>query len=307
MPVPSRYRSTRYVLAGLAAAVLVAALVAVYAMGRDAEHIQGEVAAGEYLVTAVVDGHVEDLRVNEGDYVRAGDTLVVIDVAQAQTRQPQPPPTQAAAAAANQATSSAERQEQLRGALQVLQQAKAGLAIAEQSYRRMQQLFDEGAMSAQNRDEAFANFKAMEAQLQAAQSQYDRLADGAGRETALRETVLTAQEDGEVSRVCVQVGACVEAGAPLLGIQLMTDMWGVFHVPEHQLNGLQVGDELNAFAPAFKKSLRMKIFSLEEEDAPAGQEASKAHGRQGMKTFTVKARPIEKPDGLRPGMALVIL
>jgi HlyD family secretion protein len=73
------------------------------------------------------------------------------------------------------------------------------------------------------------------------------------------------------------------------------------------LNDLQVGDELNAFAPAFKKSFRMKIFSLEEEDAPAGQEASKAHGRQGMKTFTVKARPIEKPDGLRPGMALVIL
>ena len=46
----------------------------------------------------------------------------------------------------------------------------------------MQRLFDEGVMSAQKRDEAFANYKAMEAQAKAAESQYNMARNGARRE-----------------------------------------------------------------------------------------------------------------------------
>jgi HlyD family secretion protein len=34
--------------------------------------------------------------------------------------------------------------------------------------------------------------------------------------------------------------------------------------------------------------------------------ASKANGQYDLKTFEVKARPVEKLEGLRPGMSLVI-
>ena len=78
-----------------------------------------------------------------------------------------------AAAAMEEMARNGARREQVRGAYEVLQQAKAGLEIAQKSYNRVQRLFDEGVMTAQKRDEAFANYKAMEAQMKAAQSQYD--------------------------------------------------------------------------------------------------------------------------------------
>ena len=67
---------------------------------------------------------------------------------------------ESAASAVNQMADNGARQEQIRGAFEVWQQAKAGLEIALKSYNRVQRLFDEGVMSAQKRDEAFANYKA---------------------------------------------------------------------------------------------------------------------------------------------------
>ena len=52
------------------------------------------------------------------------------------------------------------------------QKAKAGLDIAEKSYHRVNRLFEEGVMSAQKRDEAYANYQAMKATERAARAQY---------------------------------------------------------------------------------------------------------------------------------------
>lgn len=301
MPFKLRHNSILFATIGFAVVVIIVALVGVYALGRDPEHIQGEVEAGEYRVSSKVSGRILEIRVKEGDYVKAGDTLVVIDAPEARAKLEQAAGAEEVASALELKTLKGEHREKKQEALSVLQQARAGKEIAEKSYHRIQQLFDEGAVSVQKRDEAYANFKAMEAQLKAAQSQYQEM------ESYLRETVLTAQEDGEVCQVYPKVGELVGMGTPLIAISLMSDMWGAFIVREDQLNGLQVGSELTAFVAAFNKSIRMKIFSLNEQGPFPVRKATKDHGRNDMKTFKMKARPMEKLDGLRPGMTLVIL
>lgn len=206
------------------------------------------------------------------------------------------------------------------------QQAKAGLDIAKKSYERVQRLFDEGVMSAQKRDEAFANYKALEAQAKAAKSQYDMAVNGARREekraaaaqvnrakgavqeinSYIHETVQIAQVEGEVSSIYPKVGELIGAGSPIMSISIMSDLWGTFNVREDQLNGLKNGDTFTAYCPAFSKDLKMKVYYIKDEGSYAVWKATKSNGQYDLKTFEVKARPVTKLDGLRPGMSLII-
>ena len=226
----------------------------------------------------------------------------------------------------DQMANNGARREQINGAFALLQQAKAGLEIAQKSYNRVQRLYDEGVMSAQKRDEAFANYKALEAQVKAAKSQYDMAVNGARREEKLaaaaqvnrakgavqevnsyiNETMQIAQKEGEVSDVFPKVGELIGTGSPIMNISILDDMWGTFNVREDQLNGMQVGSTITAFVPAFNKDIEMKVYYIKDQGSYATWKATKANGQYDLKTFEVKARPIKPFEGLRPGMSLII-
>ena len=326
MSAKSQHNNILLAVAGFAAVVVVVALIGFFALAREPELIQGQVEVTEYRVSSKVPGRILELRVKEGDYVRKGDTLAILDAPDVQAKLAQARSAEDAAAAMDEMARSGARAEQVRGAFQVLQHAKAGLDIARKSYGRVQRLYDEGVMTEQKRDEAFANFKAMEAQVKAAQSQYDMARNGARREekmaaaaqvnrakgavaevsSYINETVQVAQMDGEVSEVYPKVGELVGTGAPIMSISVMTDMWGTFNVREDQLSGLAVGKTFNAYVPAFGKDISMKVYYMKDEGSYAVWKATKANGQFDLKTFEVKARPVGQVEGLRPGMSLVV-
>ena len=311
---------------GFAGVVIIVALIGFFALGRDPEIIQGQVEVTEYRVSSKVPGRILELRVKEGDYVKVGDTLAILDAPEVRAKMEQAQSAESAAAALELKAQNGARKEQIQGAFSVLQQAKAGLEIAEKSYNRVQRLYDEGVMSAQKRDEAYASYKAMEAQCKAAQSQYDMAKNGARMEDKLaasaqvgrargavqevnsyiHETVQIAQMEGEVSDVYPKVGELVGTGSPIMSIAVMQDMWGTFNVREDQLNGMQLGTEFDAFVPAFDKTVKMKVYYLKDQGSYAVWKATKANGQYDLKTFEVKARPVDKLEGLRPGMSLII-
>ena len=181
-------------------------------------------------------------------------------------------------------------------------------------------------MSAQKRDETYATYKAMEAQMKAAQSQYDMARNGARREDKLaaaaqvgrargavnevnsyiHETVQIAQMEGEVMDIYPKQGELVGTGSPIMSIAVMKDLWGTFNVREDQLNGLAMGKTFTAFVPAFNKEIQMKVYYMKDQGSYAVWKVTKANGQYDLKTFEVKARPLEKMEGLRPGMSLII-
>ncbi len=326
MSAKSQHKNIMLAVLGFAVVVVIVAVIGLIALDRDPDIIQGQVEVSEYRVSSKVPGRILEIRVKEGDYVKAGDTLAILDAPEVRAKMEQAQSAESAAAALEMKAKNGARKEQIQGAFSVLQQAKAGFEIAEKSYNRVQRLFDEGVMSAQKRDEAFANYKAMEAQMKAAQSQYDMAVNGARMEDKLaasaqvgrargavqevnsyiHETVQIAQKEGEVTDIYPKVGELVGTGSPIMSIAMMDDMWGTFNVREDQLDGMQVGTEFTVFVPAFNKDVKMKVYHLKDQGSFAVWKATKANGQYDLKTFEVKARPVEKMEGLRPGMSLVI-
>ena len=315
-----------YAILGFVIVVVLMGLIGFFALGREPELIQGQVEVSEYRVSSKVPGRILEIRVKEGDFVKAGDTLAIIDAPEVRAKMHQAQGAEAGASALEQMAKNGARKEQIQGAFQLLEKAKAGLEIAEKSYNRVQRLFDEGVMSAQKRDEAYANYKAMQATVQAAQSQYDMAVNGARQEEKMAaqaqlerakgavqevnsyigETVQLAQMDGEVSSIYPKVGELVGTGSPIMTISMMQDLWGSFNVREDQLNGMKVGTEITAFVPAFNKEVKMEVYYMKDQGSYAVWKATKSNGQFDLKTFEVKARPKEQLDGLRPGMSLIV-
>lgn len=311
---------------GFTGVVVIAGLIGYLTIGKSDDVIQGEIEVSEYRVSSKVPGRILELRVKEGDYVHVGDTLAILDAPEVEAKKAQAQSAEEAASAMKLMADNGARQQQIQGAYEVWQQAKAGLDIAKKTYERVQRLFNEGVMSAQKRDEALAQYKAYEAQEKAAKSQYDMAKEGARKEermaaaaqvnrakgavqevsSYINETVQVAQIEGEVSDIYPKVGELVGTGSPIMSISIMSDVWGTFNVREDQLNGLKIGSEFTAFSPAFKKDVKMKVYYIKNQGSYAVWKATKSNGQYDLKTFEVKARPVTKMEGLRPGMTLVM-
>ncbi|MBP1531626.1 MAG: HlyD family efflux transporter periplasmic adaptor subunit [Bacteroidaceae bacterium] len=319
---------TNVLLAILCFAVVVGAvaLIGFFTLGNEPEVIQGQMDVTEYRVSSKVPGRILEIRVQEGDYVHVGDTLAILDAPEVNAKKEQASAVEEAASAMSEMAKKGARQEQIQGAYQLWQQAKAALEIHEKSYQRVQKLFDEGVLSEQKRDEAYAQYTAAQAQAKAAESQYNMAVNGARREEKMAaaakvqqargvvaevssyigETVQIAQMEGEVTDIYPHVGELVGTGSPIMSVAIMKDMWASFNIREDQLKGMKIGDEVETYLPAFDRTLKMKVYYIKDQGSYAVWKATKANGRYDLKTFEVKARPVEKLEGLRPGMSVII-
>lgn len=322
----AQHKSVMIALVVFALAVLIVGAIGYFTIGAEEEVIQGQIDVEEYRVSSKVPSRILELRVKEGDYVHVGDTLAILDAPEVEAKAVQAESAESAAAAISNMAKAGARKEQIQGAYEIWQQAKAGLEISKKSYERVQRLFDEGVLSEQKRDEAYANFKAFEAQEKAAKSQYDMAVNGARTEekaaaaaqvnqargavkevsSYIRETVQIAQMEGEVATIYPKVGELIGSGSPIMTISLMNDVWGAFNMREDQLNGLKIGDKIKAFLPAFNQEIELKVTTIKDQGSYATWKATKSNGQYDMKTFEVKARPTKKFDGLRPGMSVII-
>lgn len=326
MSAKSQHNNILLAIIGFATVVILVAIIGFFTLGKKPEIVQGEIEVSEYRVSSKLPGRILELRVKEGDYVRVGDTLAILEAPEVNAQEKAAAAQQQAAAAMSDMADNGARKEQIQAAYQLWQQALAAADIAQKSYERVQNLFDQGVMSAQKRDEAFAGYKAREAQVKAAKSQYDMAKNGAREEekraakkqaqaaegaanvvrSLLKETVQISNVEGEVSSVFPKEGELVGTGSPIMSISIMKDLWGTFNIREDQLNGMKVGDTFKAYSPAFNKEINMKVFYIKDQGSYAVWKATKTNGQYDLKTFEVKARPTQKFEGLRPGMSLVI-
>lgn len=322
----AQHKSVMMALAIFTIVVVIVGAIGYFTIGRETEIIQGQIDVEEYRVSCKVPARILEIRVKEGDYVHVGDTLAILDAPDVEAKRQQAESAESAAAAMSEMAQAGARREQVQAAYELWQQAKAGLDIHKKSYERVQRLFDEGVMSEQKRDEAYASYKAFEAQEKAAKSQYDMAKNGARSEekaaakaqlnrakgavsevsSYINETVQTAQMEGEVSTIYPKVGELVGSGSPIMTISIMNDVWGAFNLREDQLDGMKTGDTFTAFLPAFNKELTFKVTTIKDQGSYATWKATKSNGQYDMKTFEVKARPTEPFEGLRPGMSVII-
>lgn len=310
----------------LTGVIAIVAVIGFFMLRKGPEIVQGQAEVTEYRVSSKVPGRILEFRVKEGQTVRAGDTLAILEAPDVQAKLEQARAAEAAAQAQNEKALKGARQEQIQAAYEMWQKAQAGVTIAEKSYKRIKNLYDQGVVSAQKLDEITAQKDAALATEKAAKAQYTMAKNGAEREdkaaaaalvnrakgavaevkSYINETYLIAQKDGEVSEIFPKQGELVGTGAPIMNVAVMDDMWVTFNVREDLLQSLTVGTEFEAFVPALDKNIRLKVNYMKDLGTYAAWKATKTTGQFDLKTFEVRALPTDKVEGLRPGMSVIL-
>lgn len=312
--------------AGIIILVLLVAVFGFIFWEPAPEYIQGEAEATEVRISGKVPGRIEVFMFNEGDRVCQGDTVAILDSPEVRAKYSQAEAAEAAAQALNEKADRGTRSEQIVMAYQTWQKAKAAAEVAQKTYERVEKLYKNEVVPAQKKDEAEANYKAMLATEQAAKAQYEMARNGAQKEDKLaaeaqlnrakgavaeveayvKETYLISPIDGEISERYPKVGELVGTGSPVMDVLDLSDMWVAFNVREDQLQDLRMGETFRAIVPALdNKEVELKVTYLKDMGSYAAWRATKTTGQYDMKTFRVKAKPLEKVEGLRPGMTVL--
>lgn len=310
--------------------ILLTVLVAVIAIGfflpQPEEVIQGEAETSQYRVSSKVPSRVLEIRVEEGDRVRKGDTLAIMDSPEVQAKLTQATAARSMAEAVETKARNGARAQEVQGAYELWQKAKAGLDVAEKTYQRVERLFQNGVLPEQKRDEAKAQYEAMKATESAAHSQYEMAKEGARKEdkaaaaaqvdraqgavdevnSYIGETVLLASADGMVTEIFPQVGELVGTGAPIMNVALTDKVWFTFNVREDKLPGIQVGRDCEVFVPALDKTLKAKVSRVKNVGNFAAWKATKALDGVDLKVFEVRVTPTEPVEGILSGMSGVL-
>lgn len=314
-------------ISSLAVIVIIICVIGIFTFNRKEDNIiQGQAEASEYRISSKVPGRILEIRVEEGQKVNAGDTLAILEAPDIQAKLAQAEAVRTAATAQNAKAQKGAREEEIQATYEIWQKAKAGLEIMEKSYRRVENLFAQGVVSEQKRDEAKAQYDAAAATEKAALAQYTMAKNGAENETKamaaaqmrqaegvvaevnsyIDETVLTASIAGEVSEIFPMVGELVGTGAPVMNIAVTDKMWASFNVREDLLKDLALESTQNAYVPALDKDISVRITFIRDIGSYAAWKATKANGQYDLKTFEVRAVPTEKVQGLRPGMTILM-
>lgn len=297
-------------------------------MPKPQEVLQGEAETTDYRVSSKVPGRIREIRVQAGDKVRTGDTLAILEAPEVQAKMAQAQAAESAAQAIERKAMNGARQQEIQGAFELWQKAKAGLDVAQKTYDRVERLFGEGVIPAQKRDEALAQLQAMQATERAAKSQYEMAREGARREDKaaaqaqvarargaiqevnayIAETVLTATADGTVTEVFPKVGELVGTGAPVMNVAMDANVKFIFNLREDYLKDLKVGTNLKVYLPALDRELDVKIARIAVMGSYATWKATKALDQYDLKTFEVEARPAKTSDvkDVLSGMTAII-
>lgn len=322
--------NNKSLVAGLAAiigAVLIVALVGLFAIRPQPELITGEADASEYRVSNMVPGHVDTIYVHEGDRVHAGDTLAHIGSRQVDAKMMQATAARSAATAQSQKAKHGARDQQVEMARQVWQKAQAAEEVYRKSYERVKGLKEKGVVAQQKLDEVEAQYKVAQADCAAAEQQYLMAKEGAQKEdiaaaaalvdraggavaevqSYLDDSYLIAPCDGVVLELFAKVGDLIGTGSPVVSILDMSDSWFFFSVREDMLKGIENGDNVKVRIPALgEQRYSCKVSKVQAMASYATWRATKTNGQYDVKSFDVKVVPTEPIEGLRAGMTAIL-
>ncbi|WP_222564894.1 HlyD family secretion protein [Novilysobacter antarcticus] len=314
---------------GVGAIVVVVAFVVAglwLAFRAPADVVQGMADADSINVSPKISARVSKLLVHEGDRVEAGQVLFELDSPEVAAKQEQADAVLDAARAQASKAEEGARSEDIRAAEANWRRARAGAELARATYQRVENLYREGVMTRQKRDEALAQQRSSNELEAAARAQYDmalagargedkaaaqaqvRQAEGAVAEVSAAKAEIEGRAPitGEVGKRLVDVGELVPAGYPVFALVDIDRMWVSLNLREDQFGGIRVGTRLRGDIPALEiEDVAFEVYFI----SPAGDFATWRSTRQSsgydVKSFEVRVRPVQKVDGFRPGMSVL--
>lgn len=324
--VSSKDRGLALTITIVLLAVAAMAIIGFLFLKPASDTIQGQCEATQIRISGKLPGRVVEIFVEEGRRVKKGDTLVHIHSSIMEAKLVQASAMENAAMASNRKADAGTRPQIVSSAFDVWQQAIAKLTITRKTYERMQNLFSQGVVSEQKRDEAKAAYDAAVAGENAAKSQYELALEGAQSEDKqaaaamvdaakgsvqevdayMEDQYLLAPDDGEIVEIYPNESELVGTGTPIMSLQ-KDDNKAIFNVRENMLKDISVGSEIKVWIPALDVETQMEVFYIRDLGTYANWQATKASGDYDVRTFEIKARPKEQIKNFRPGMSVVLM
>ena len=289
--------------------------------------LQGEVEATEIRISGKLLGRVDSFLVREGDIVRKGEELVVINspIVEAQYRKSEA--LHRAAQEENRKLDVGTRRQVVESAYQMWQSAKSQAELAEKTYRRVLTLYRDSVVARQRYDEAEAAMRSTASAERAAYEQYQMAVEGAQREdriagkslvevaassvdevqALLVDARLSAPADGQIAAIFPKQGELVAPGAPIMSLVVIDDCYIVFNVREDLMPHFRMGGHFTVRIPALgRDDVELEVYYISPLGSFATWKSTKEAGSYDMRTFEVKLRPLSPIEGLRPGMTTIL-
>lgn len=319
---------TRKILAG----VLLSAIIAFLGYGVHKAYqpepifVQGQITAQQYSISSKVAGRIDSINVKKGDEISKGDLIFTIYSPELDAKLAQAIAGKEAAGALAQEAESGSRAQQIEAAKDQWKKAQAASQLFEKTFKRVDNLYNDGVVAEQKRDEAFTEWQAAKYTESAAFQMYNLAVEGASTETKLaaseqakaaagavaeiqayaQDTQIESWFDGEVSQVLLHSGELAPQGFPVVTLVDRSDAWAVFNVREDLLSHFGKGSMFEAFVPALDKNVEFRVTHVAVMGDFATWRATDSTQGFDLRTFEVEARPVTDIENLRMGMSVAI-
>lgn len=288
--------------------------------------LQGQIDAQQYSISSKVPGRIDQVFVRKGDSVEKGELIFSLLSPEIDAKLEQAKAGQKAAGALAQEAENGARTQQIQAAKDQWLKAKAAADLMNKTYQRVNNLYNDGVVAEQKRDEAKTQWQAAKYTESAAFQMYQLAQEGARDETKVaaaqkalmaagavaeveayaKDTQIHSWFSGEVSQVLLSSGELAPQGFPVVTVIDTQDAWAVLNVREDMLKHFEKGAQFDAYLPALDKSLTFKVTHIAVMGDFATWRSTDAAQGFDLRTFEVEARPVDTDETLRMGMSLVV-
>ncbi|WP_159654778.1 HlyD family secretion protein [Vibrio atypicus] len=288
--------------------------------------LQGQIESQQYSISSKVPGRIDQVLVRKGDSVEKGELIFTLHSPEIAAKLEQAKAGEKAAGALAKEAEKGARSQQIQAAKDQWLKAKAAASLMEKTYLRVNNLYSDGVVAEQKRDEAKTQWDAAKYTESAAFQMYQMAKEGARSETKVaaaekarmaagavaeveayaKDTAIESWFDGEVSQVLLQSGELAPQGFPVVTVIDTKDSWAVLNVREDWLKHFDKGTTFEAYLPALDKNVEFKVTHVAVMGDFATWRSTDASQGFDLRTFEVEARPTQPDVDLRMGMSLVV-
>ncbi|WP_394251237.1 HlyD family secretion protein [Vibrio profundi] len=288
--------------------------------------LQGQIEAQQYSISSKVPGRIDQVLVRKGDQIEKGELVFTLHSPEIDAKLEQALAGEVAAGALAQEAEKGARTQQIQASKDQWQKAKSAADLMEKTYKRVNNLYEDGVVAEQKRDEAKTQWQAAKYTESAAFQMYQMAKEGVRDETKLAaaqkarmaagavaeveayaaDTQIESWFNGEVSQVLLNSGELAPQGFPVVTVIDTNDTWAVLNVREDLLSHFEKGTTFMAYLPALNKSIEFKVSHIAVMGEFATWRSTDAAQGFDLRTFEVEARPVHAKDKLRMGMSLVV-
>jgi HlyD family secretion protein len=286
--------------------------------------VQGEVDATRFDIAARVDGRVGDIPVERGDNVAPEAVLVRIDNPETFARHEQALAAKGVAEAELARIEAGTRAEIIASTKAAYDRAQARVTLAQKTYDRTHQLAEHGNAPQARLDQVTDALNESERALDQARSAHEQAVNGFTKEdreiavanvgnaaanvketkSIIDQMVIYAPVATQVYKRNVEPGEFVLPGVPLVTLIDLGDLWVHFDLREDLVRTLKIGDRFDVRIPALGgRRVTVEVRLIASKGEYASWRATRATGDFDLRTFSIRAYPVDKVPELRPGMS----